>query len=142
MALSCLFWYVLLSVSCDTPDGPDLPSPGDAVPLRFSASASLPGGTPGTRAVGELITGFPEDGTTSTFGMSLTKEDGHDSPFHGFQVCTDESPENGRCVEKQPAHSRRFGRADRQGDGPSRSPCPRAVVVPPGRLDAQGRRDR
>ena len=83
MALSCLFWYVLLSVSCDTPDGPDLPSPGDAVPLRFSASASLPGGTPGTRAVGELIAGFPEDGTTSTFGMSLTKEDGTTPLFTG-----------------------------------------------------------
>lgn len=83
MALSCLFWYVLLSVSCDTPDGPDLPSPGDAVPLRFSASASLPGGTPGTRAVGGLITGFPEDGTTSTFGMSLTKEDGTTPLFTG-----------------------------------------------------------
>ncbi|WP_302303968.1 fimbrillin family protein [Culturomica massiliensis] len=83
MALSCLFWYVLLSVSCDTPDGPDLPSPGDAVPLRFSASASLPGETPGTRAVGELIEGFPKDGTTSTFGMSLTKEDGTTPLFTG-----------------------------------------------------------
>lgn len=84
MALpALLLWHALLSVCCDKPADRDLPLPGDAVPLRFSASASLPGGTPGTRAVGDLITEFSEDGTESRFGMSLMKSDGTTPLFTG-----------------------------------------------------------